>query len=212
MLFVTGCARSGTSLIAKLLQAHGANLGQPNRVNVLYENVGIRQNVLKPYLSSIGADPIGQSIPLPDTSRLPKLEHLREKVLNYIEGNEPRAYKDAKLCHVFPLFAAAFPEAKWIIVRRDKECIVDSCLRERTSEGFGRFMKRSSDPAYWRKWVEAHEARFGDMLKALPNIVQVWPDVIIKDPSAFAALAAFCGLDFNLKTTEAAIIRKLWNG
>ena len=211
MIFVTGCARSGTSLIAKLLQAHGANLGDQNRVNVLYENTGVRENVLKPYLKRIGADPIGQSVPLPDVTRLPKLEHLREKVLNYILGNEPRAYKDAKLCHVWPVFAQAFPEAKWLIVRRDKERIVESCLREKTSEGFRKFM-RSDDPKHWRSWVEAHEARFDEMLKGLPNVVQVWPQVIIKDPSAFAAVAAFCDLDFNVKTTEGAIIGKLWHG
>jgi hypothetical protein len=210
MILVTGCARSGTSLITRILQAHGCNLGETNRVNVLFENVGVRQNVLKPYLSSIGADPLGQRA-LPDTDKLEPVDGMREKVLRYIIGDEPKAYKDAKLCLVWPVIDEAFPEAKWVLVRRAKDKIVASCLRERTSEGFGRFMLASDDYAYWCKWVEEHEARFEKMRQKL-YLIEVWPDLIIDEPSAFESVTSFLGLKFNLDATTACINRKLWHG
>ena len=208
MIFVTGCARSGTSLVAKLLQAHGANLGP---VNVLYENTRIRQGILKPYLSSIGADSIGQSITLPDAEDLRPYPDLRDKILDLIPGSEPRAYKDAKLCHVWQIFAEAFSDARWIIVRRDKEKIVESCLRPKTSEGFNRFMRRSDDPYYWRRWVKAHEERFVQMLNKLPFAIEVWTDFIVEDPGVFDLVTSFVGLEFSLEKTEKVIDRNLWH-
>ena len=179
-------------------------------MNVLFENVAIRQNIVKPYLLRCGADPLGQR-KLPSYDDLKPIDDLRERMLGYIPGDYPKATKDAKYTLIWPKLAEAFSEAKWIIVRRDKDKIVDSCLRERTSEGFGRFMSASDDPAYWRHWVEEHERRFCDMMKALPSVIQVWTDGIVKDPTSFAAVAAFCGLDFDHAKVEACINRKLWH-
>jgi hypothetical protein len=203
MIFVTGCARSGTSLITSILQAHGCNLGLPNRINSLFENVGVRQNVLKPYLSSIGADPLGQR-KLPNTNELEPVAGLREKVLHYIVGNEPRAYKDAKLTLIWPVIDHAFPEAKWVLVRRNGERIVESCIRTD-------FMRSSDDPAYWAKWVAEHEARFEDMRRKL-YLIEVWPDAMIDEPNAFKSVTDFLGLEFNRKAVEACINRKAWHG
>lgn len=202
MIFVTGCARSGTSLTARILQAHGCNLGKPQDINVLYENTDIRQNVLKPYLRSVGADPMGQQ-KLPDTDNLPLREGLREEVLKRIGCKEPIAYKDAKLTLCWRTWNAAFPEAKWVLVRRDKERIVDSCLRTD-------FMWSYTERAKWREWVEQHEKRFDAMRKEL-NLIEVWPDRIMEEPEAFASVAEFCGLTFNLSAVERSIDKNKWH-
>lgn len=202
MIFVTGCARSGTSLTTKILKAHGCCLGQSDRINELYENVGVRQNVLKPYLRSLGADPQGQR-ELPDTSEVVAPRGFKDDVLKYILGNEPRAYKDAKLTLVWPAFADAFPDAVWVLVRRNAERIVDSCLRTP-------FMRAYNDRDGWMRWVEEHERRF-DLMKAALDLVEVWPDEVIDDPSSFAPIAEFCGLRFDLDATEAAIDRDVWH-
>lgn len=200
MIFVTGCARSGTSLTTQILKAHGCNLG--TNVNALYENVYIRQNVLKPYLSRVGADPLGQR-KLPDTYNLPPLEKLAAKVKHYIPGDEPRCYKDAKLTLVWPVFADAFPTAKWVVVRRDKNKIVDSCLRTN-------FMHASDKREYWEAWVDAHEDRFDDMSEWL-DVIEVWPDQVMENPQMFAPVAWHCGLDFNAQAVEDCIDRTKWH-
>ena len=143
MIFVTGCARSGTSLTASILKNLGCNTG---KLNDLYENTGIREKVLKPYLRSVGADPLGQK-PLPDTDNLPAMPDLRKMVQQHIPNLEPWMYKDAKLTLVWPVWAREFPEAKWVLVRRDKAEIAKSCLR--TS-----FMRAYEGQLGWERWVE----------------------------------------------------------
>jgi Sulfotransferase family len=199
MIFVTGCPRSGTSLTAKILMGHGCNLGE---VNSLYENLNIREQILKPYLRRIGCDPLGQR-KLPTTHSLLPLPHLAKKVLTYLPGSEPRAYKDAKLTLVYPIFAAAFPDASWIICRRDPDRIVDSCLRTAFM-----FSYRERQP--WYDWVMEHEFRFAEMRQKL-RVIEVWPDQYIKWPLAFEQVTKFCGLEFNESVVDEAIDRTAWS-
>jgi len=137
-ILITGCARSGTSMTAGILDrcgAYGGNLlmghSRANRKS-FYENREIRDNILKPYLMLCGADPLGQK-PLPQPQALLPLANLRSKIeqifkfQGYKDG--PWYYKGSKMCLVWPTFHTAFPEAKWVIVRRRDEDIVYSCMR-----------------------------------------------------------------------------------
>lgn len=188
--FVTGAARSGTSLTTSVLIRLGAWPGPAPRINSLYENVGIRQHILKPYLVRAGGDDVGQRR-LPNTASLPPFPTLRQEVEDYLAGggDAPRVYKDAKLCLVWPTFVRAFPEARWIIVRRDAERIVDSCMRTSFMNGY-----RTREG--WRDWLKAHERRFDDMRHAALNLIEVWPKDFIEDPEAFRPAAEIAGLDF----------------
>lgn len=198
MIFVTGCARSGTSLTTHILQAHGFNLGSD--VNSLWENTDIRENVLKPYLASVGADPRGQSR-LPDTDNLPSQPDLRGAVLERFQ-KEPWAYKDAKLTLVWPVWAKAFPEAKWVIVRRDKHDIADSCIRSG-------FMSHFKTHEGWHGWVEEHEKRF-EKMKAALDAIEVWPRDFIADPNAFAQVTDHCGVPFERAKVTRCIDRNMF--
>lgn len=202
MILVTGCARSGTSLTTRILKAHGCWLGKPGEVNILYENTSVRQGVLKPYLKSLGCDPLGQK-KLPDTNNLKPVPDLREKVLSRIGGQEPTAYKDAKITLVWPVFAHAFPDARWVLVRRDRERIIDSCLRTE-------FMWSYSHREQWGAWVDEHERRFADMRTHL-DLIEVWPDRIMEEPEAFASIAEHCGLTFNRQAVERCIDKDKWH-
>ena len=74
-ILITGCARSGTSLVAGIINMRGAFGGKmsgPNMNNAkgMFENARIRNDIVKPYYRSIGVDPLGQ-YPLPDIESLP---------------------------------------------------------------------------------------------------------------------------------------------
>jgi hypothetical protein len=155
-------------------------------------------------LPQVDASQRSKVVVLPDTDHLPLSPGLRDRVLKLIGGNEPRAYKDAKLTLVWPVWHDAFPEATWVLVRRDKERIVDSCLRTA-------FMWSYSERLGWRQWVEAHERRFARMRKHL-HLVEVWTDTVVDDPGAFFPVAEICGLPMNLEAVEAAVGRKQWHG
>ena len=69
-ILITGCARSGTSLVAGIFNicgAFGGEISGPTIYNKkgIFENAFIREMLVKPWLENVGADPMGQS-PLPD--------------------------------------------------------------------------------------------------------------------------------------------------
>jgi len=211
-ILITGAARSGTSMTAGVIHicgAFGGNTSGPNQYNQkgMFENVEIRNNMSKPYLTSLGCDPLGQK-PLPNTRQVfeateDEARQWRARVeqvmcqQGYKDG--PWYYKGAKMCLVWYLWHLAFPDAKWIIVRRDKHDIVRSCLRTA-------FMRKYHDAVGWHKWVEVHERRFQQMIHTGLDVMEVWPKKAIEgDMDEFKRMAEWLGLTWQQKQVEAFI-------
>lgn len=195
MILITGAARSGTSLTARILAACGAGFG---RVNDLHENVAVRDGMLKPYLANRGFDPRGQR-PLPDIAAIHPLPDWRVRVLRAVGSTRP-AYKDAKIAITWPLWMDAFPDAVWVLVRRDDDAIIRSCMR--TS-----FMNAHSQPEGWRRWIDYHHDRFGEMRAALRGrLIEFWPlPSVLGDAEIARPLVEHLGLSWNPAGVRAAI-------
>ncbi len=212
-ILITGCARSGTSLIAGIIDASGAFGGQmfgPNSFNArgMFENKYIRQEMVKPYLSAIYADPMGQS-PLPIASTVPIVQDWnlvftkRMVEEGYLDG--PVFYKGAKACLMWPVWAAAFPFARWIIVRRKTKEIVDSCLRTP-------FMRAWDKASKWEDWVDHHKQCFREMKAANLNTFEVWPENIIKgDLSEVKDMLQWLDLDWDERRVVEMVSPELWH-
>ena len=190
-IIITGCARSGTSLVAGIFDRCGAQGGitcGPTVANVRgqYENNDIRNRVTKPFLSSIDADPMGQH-PLPNIEVVISLAEARsgewrKKVLDIVEGqgvniDKPWYIKEAKACLIWPMWRAAFPRAKWIVVRRSDCEIVESCLRTH-------FMRAFREERGWHSWVEVHNRRFGEIHLTCDSH-SVWSDELVSGDTSF---------------------------
>lgn len=200
MILITGCARSGTSLTAGFFRACGANLGP---TNILNEHTGIRDKIVKPYLRSIGADPLCQD-PLPALEDLTPHPDLRKLVDAMFNAPEPRAYKGAKMCLMWPLWAEAYPEAKWVIVRRERHKIVESCLRTT-------FMRNITTEEGWDRWARIHEQRFEEMKQHL-DCIDVFPDEALRGEfKSYRAAMEFTGLRWNEKAVIATIQPERWH-
>jgi hypothetical protein len=195
LTLVTGAARSGTSLTTAVLAAHGARLGNVNRLN---EHQGVRENVLKPLLRAAGADPLGQW-PLPSINDLPAVQNLRRDTLAALGPAD--TYKDAKLCLTWPCWDRAFPEARWIVVRRPADGIIGSCLRTP-------FMRAHDTADGWHRWLDHHLAQFNAMRSAGLDMVEVWPDPA--DPETFRPAVEHAGLTFDADTARACVDPHLW--
>ena len=188
-ILITGAARSGTSLVAGIVDRSRADGGEtcgPTNANPRgqYENNAIRNKITKPYLTSISADPMGQS-PLPAIARvrhdaldMKSCKDFKRRVLGIMHNQDvntkrPWYIKEAKSCLIWPLWDAAFPDAKWIIVRRDRDQIARSCVR--TS-----FMRKFTEAEQWVEWVKFHERRFDEMREYYCNVREVWSERIIE--------------------------------
>lgn len=211
-ILITGCARSGTSLIAGIINicgAYGGKLMGPNPANAkgMFENNRIREGIEKTYLRSINCDPKGQN-PLPDTTNMPIPTDWRRRVEEVIleDGYKsgPWFYKGAKCCLNWPVWNHAFPNAKWVIVRRRSADIATSCLN--TS-----FMNAFHDYNDWIKWVRQHEDKFVEMIQAGVNVKQIWPERMVKGNYEQAyELIEWLGLTWKAEEVMAFIEPKLW--
>ena len=179
----------------------------------MFENATIRQDLVKPYLRKISCDPMGQH-PLPTDEHLQRISSSdgvswREEVLRVMrrQGLKPDRdwfYKGAKMCLTWRLWDYAFPNAKWVIVRRDKDDIAKSCLRTG-------FMRAFDDVGGWRGWVDEHERRFAEMQMSGLWYMEVWPEKIInQDLTEIKDVIEGLGLKYNEANIKAFIAPSLW--
>lgn len=184
-IIIVGCARSGTSMTAGILNICGAFGGEmygPNMFNQkgMFENIQVRQYVRK-YLQKIGVDPSAQR-PLPNNRQVfevsqPEVEEFRKWIqLSFqYQGyrDEKWFYKCPKSCHIWYLWHLAFPQAKWIIIKRDHKGIIASCLKTR-------FMRAYQDAEGWQSWIDQHERRFAEMKTAGLDVIEFWPSTLVE--------------------------------
>lgn len=212
-ILITGCARSGTSLTAGVIDICGGFGGRttpPTAHNKKgqFENDEIRNNIVKPYLRSMGVDPLGQ-FPLPERDQLipyPNLKIQVEAVLKW-DGYKggPWYYKGAKICLIWPIWYTAFPRAKWIIVRRRDEDIVASCMRTH-------FMKAFENEAGWHWWVREHKDRFEDMKIFGLDMMEFWPThAVAGDLSETKKMIDWLGLEWKESEVIKFIEPVLWS-
>ncbi len=211
-ILVTGCARSGTSMVAGIINicgAFGGDMYGPNRSNQkgMFENRALRESVVKAYLRTIKMDPKGQG-PLPNTNDMSIPSDWTDKVHRVMtkEGYKsgPWFYKDAKACLLWPIWNYAFPNAKWIIVRRRSADIAQSCLNTA-------FMSRYSEYDDWIKWINYHEQMFVEMMKAGLNVKIVWPERMVRgDYEQMYETMEWLGLEWKGQNVMDFIEPKLW--
>lgn len=212
-ILITGVPRSGTSLIAGLLHICGAWKGEtvgPSKENAkgFFENMIIRETILKPYIRTINCDPLGQN-------KLPKIEDciidlsIKDKVKRvlldqgYYRGKW--IYKDAKLLLTWPLWVALYPNATWIFVKRNISSIALSCM----NTGFMRVCGNRKD---WMKWAESYAERRLELQKAVGDTYYEFDiDTIIKDPEIIKHQVQSMSLTWDTDRARNFINKTLWH-
>lgn len=211
-IIITGAARSGTSLISGVINICGAFGGVTagptiNNQKGMFENGLIKKSLNKEYLAGIGADPRGQ-YPLPDVSKMYIPVDWKDKVHSILKtqgyDKGPWYYKSATNSHIWPIWNYAFPNAKWIIVRRKSSDIAESCLKTG-------FMNAYSNYEDWIKWVNWHEDRFVEMVQAGVNVKQIWPERLMKgNYEQLYEVIEWLGLEWKPTEVMEFIEPKLW--
>lgn len=223
-ILITGCARSGTSLVAGVINicgAFGGDMSGPNRNNQkgMFENAKIRNTIVKPYFRKIGVDPLGQ-YPLPNINNLliPMDWQKRVEAVIKEQGykNGPWMYKGAKMCLHWTVWHYAFPDAKWIIVRRKPTQIVNSCLKTGFMKAFknGTYRKEvgaKNEAEGWLWWVHEHHKRFIEMVDEELDVRWVWPERMVdRDYSKMKQTIEWLGLEWKEEEVVNFIDPKLW--
>jgi len=212
-VLITGASRSGTSMIGGIINLCGAYGGEMNQ---MFENTNVLKNIVRPYLQANKADQYGQ-YPLPDVNSLEIPVSFASdvlKVINYTNGTW--MCKGSQMALMYPVWHYAFPNAKWIVVRRRDDDIVDSCMHTAYMNAFDKEenikavgAKDKKDAWYW--WVRQHNRRFSEMVEQGLNCKQIHPErMVYGDYSQIYEMLDWLGLEWDSKIVD-FIEPKLWN-
>ncbi len=214
-IFITGCARSGTSMTAGVVNICGAWKGEtaqatPHNKKGMFENRTIVNNMVKPLLIEVGADPMGQK-PLPKIRDFEEIDSSRWKK-QFMEFMQKQGYKEknilmykgAKMCLMWTLWDRAFPDAKWIIVRRRSEDIINSCMKTG-------FMNKYDTREGWLSWVREHVKRFREMFEDRLDVMEVFPQEMIDgNYTEMESIIKWAGLEWKEQEVKEFISPELW--
>jgi hypothetical protein len=216
-IFIVGVPRSGTSMVAGCLAACGVWSGSTvgattDNPKGFYEHAGIREQIIKPLLANMGCDPLGvRKLPTDEILATQKAGRLATKIKKMIDkdgytGKTKWLYKEPKLTLIWPLFAEAFPNAKWVIVKRDKDAFIDSCLR--TS-----FMRQhTEDPKFWSWLYDNYTQHLHNLKKAKQPVYAIDSKKIASgDFSTFEKLCKVLGVRFNKSAVEEFVSPELYD-
>ena len=207
-ILITGVERSGSTLIARILDLCGVWSGYCNN---MFENqtiVGFNNELLN--LSPIG-------LPDVDTLQIPvNWGKSINGVLVAQKGlGKPWMVKHSGLTRLWPVWNYAYPDAKWLIVRRRTGDVIQSCIKT----GYMRIFKdpviRSefffeTEEQAWLWWVHQYEKRFVQMIEAGLNCRIIWPErMVTGDYQQIYETIEWLGLKWN--NTIPSIIDPLLN-
>jgi hypothetical protein len=163
------------TLFANAEVFHGMPAGDDLSTSSLEHSV-IKKAILRPYLQAMGADPMGYA-PLPpeDPALHQPLPGGKMKLLTILLTSGYRGgvwmLKSSRLILMWPALHKEFPNALWVVVRRDAEEVVRSC----TATGSG-----APDGMDWRGWVASYERRFLQLAENGANVIELWPSDFFK--------------------------------
>jgi len=205
-ILIAGAPRSGTSLTAGLLAAHGVAVGHHN-VSATHNRKGVFENGgLRRLMAEVLAENGHDTHPLiwgwPKTLQSSPPWRKRVVMASDIRGT-PWLVKEQRILMTAPLWQAAWPDALWVFPRRDVEATVRSFARSRLP-----LARLTANQA--REWVALVWQRQTELARTVRH---VWVDsdkLARGDMGEAAALVTACGLDFDSSIARDWIEPEMW--
>jgi len=199
---VTGVERSGMPIIAQIISIAGGFTGS---CTDMLENIHIK-SIVDNYYSDIGLNPKGQ-YPLPDTKKMFIPTNWKQTIEKIIlsEGYKCQTwmYQSPRICQLWPIWNYAYPDAKWIIVRRRPTDIINSCLKTGFMTAFssGAYQKEvgvMTESEGWKWFIHEHEKYFVDMIESGLNCKVIWPErMVTGNYQQIYEMIEWLGLEWN---------------
>jgi len=136
-IIVTGCPRSGASMVSEAIRLCGAFSGTVSN-RQMFSNERIKTGLVMPYLRSQKVDEHGQFPLHAKGLEIPSNWKTHVEEIIEFEGYKkgPWLYKDSQATMMWPIWDYAYPDAKWVIVRRRTGDIIQSCLKTSYMKAF----------------------------------------------------------------------------
>ncbi|MGA9666807.1 MAG: sulfotransferase [Gallionella sp.] len=216
-IFVLGLPRSGTSMIAGSLGICGAWTGTTvpgggtANPKGFFEHAMVREHVTKKILTDLGCDPLGVK-KLPPVDLQIEIAGLAGVIREIIERDgyqhdKPWLLKDSKLTLLWHTYKRAFPDATWVIVQRDQEGFINSCLRTD-------FMSQHSrNRGFWKTFAKEYRDRIKALKKSGAKVLEISSqDVINGKFEHLKKTVSILGLTYKEEELRQFISPTYWHG
>lgn len=201
-ILITGVERSGSTFIARILDLCGVFKGATTS---MYENIELK-HLCDTYL----AEETKNGLFMPDTKKLRIPVDWKEKVQTVLEGCECYKggnwmFKYSPLTQMWSVWNYAYPDAKWIIVRRRTGDIIQSCVKTSYMYLFKdaknlEAINGTCEDDGWKWWVHEYEKRFVEMIEAGLNCKIIWPErMVVGNYQQVYETVEWLGLKWNDK-------------
>lgn len=210
-IFITGVERSGSSIVARIVAMCGVHTGE---VTEMQENKQLKELMSSLYVKN-ELDPRGQ-FPIP-LSGENDLYHYNWKAMTLSCIAKPGCatiqnltwmYKSSRIAQIWPIWHNAFPDAKWIIVRRRTGDIIQSCIKTGFMTAYAnkavlQQINAKDEAEGWLWWVHEQEKHFSDMIEAGVQYKEIWPErMAIGDYEQIKELITWLDLEWNEKVVD----------
>lgn len=167
-ILIVSAPRSGSSLLSYILSCEGVQCGitkegDEYNPNGYFENLQIRELVIR-HLHKNDVDKLGKRYqPINLDFSQEEAELFRNNVIASMKSqgvdiSKPWLFKDPKIALVWKLFAQAFPNAKWVLLHRRVDDILNSFRR-------AKFMDAYKDTTEWLEYLD----RFHENMQTIEN-------------------------------------------
>jgi len=215
-IIITGIPRSGANIIASVLDCSGALSGydvhDSLRRGESFINNRIRNNIVRPFFKGRKASISGLE-PFPDIAICKRVAEMvapiwRRRILTILEKQQSDPgqwfYKGSDACLVWPIWVKAFPEAKWIIVRRQTEDLVKACMNTG-------YMTGHTESSGWKLWIQHYLDRFSEIAKSATFVRHIWPERILQGKfDSLETLVHDVGLNWKGQKVHDSLAPILW--
>jgi hypothetical protein len=203
-IFITGADRSGSSLIAKIFQICGVFTGVTTN---MLENIEMKE-LCRKYIEESKRN--GEFMLKTPQIRIPVDWRLQVDNVLGCESCTKKTwmFKSSQLAQMWPVWHYAYPNARWIIVRRRTGDIIQSCMKT----GYMRLFKEKAnldaicakdEEEGWKWWVHQYEKKFVEMIEAGVNCKIVWPErMVTGDYQQIYETLEWLGLQWSTKIVE----------
>jgi hypothetical protein len=200
-ILITGAERSGSTLIARILDMCGVFSGNCNK---MYESKSIHA-FHKPFKEKT------PHLMIPTNAiNVPVI--WQEMVLRQLKREEwkgqPWMVKGGVLAQFWSVWYYAFPDAKWLIVRRRTGDVIQSCVKTGymkmfKSKGNLDLIGVEKEEEGWLWWVRNYEKKFVEMIEQGLNCRVIWPERMADgDFQQMEETIEWLGLKWNDKIPE----------
>ncbi|MEM7442901.1 MAG: sulfotransferase [Pseudomonadota bacterium] len=215
-LFCIGLTRSGTSMAMGILSTCGlwiGNMRAPSQYNPkgFFENLRLERRIAEVSLGLVGADPDGVD-PVPKIGAFKNLPNIRYMVefelrADGYQGGRPWGFKSTKMTLSWPIWARAFPNARWVTFRRPDDQVIKSCLRT----PFQR--EHADDPAFSKSRIAVYLDWIDGLKRSGLPWVEVWlRELLAKNRTQLKQIAERLGLSWDHDRVRNSIELETWGG